>query len=118
MIGIAGAGLALVGGAQLFDVLVRGPDYLLKDLQLGPNDTKCKQISRIAANALRLIGLFSLGIGMIAMGSTLYSTSLTALSATAVLLPSVEKAVIAALPYFIGALVTLTANLIVRHVAR
>lgn len=41
------------------------------------DDTKLKQIGRIASNVLKIIGNFALAIGLIAMGATIFSVAPT-----------------------------------------
>jgi len=74
MSGCVGGCLACVGVVlKMFDVLTQGVEYLKRDIGPRPNDNKCKQICRIAANALHIIGLFCVAIGMITMGYTLFT---------------------------------------------
>ena len=113
MSGCVGGCLAFVGVMRLFDVLDKGINYLKRDVEPIPNDTKCKQISRITANVFHIIGLFCAALGMITMGMTMFT-----LAPEVAFLAALNQAVFASLPYFIGALGALSTNLIIHQVAR
>lgn len=113
MSGCVGGCLAFVGVMRMFDVLDQGINYLKRDVEPQPNDTKCKQICRVAANAFHIIGLFCAAIGMITMGYTLVT-----LGPQLAFLGALNQAIGASIPYFVGALATLSANLMIRQVAR
>jgi hypothetical protein len=117
MSGCVGGCLVGIGAVKMLGILVEGVEYLEQNVERGvgprPNDNKCKQICRIAANILRIIGIFCGAIGMITMGYTLIT-----LGPQLIFLEALNQAIGASLPYFLGAFGTLTAQLIIRQVAR
>jgi hypothetical protein len=115
MSGIVGGLMTCGGVLKIFDVISKANNYLKRDVHVADrqNDTKCKQISRIVANIFSLIGHFCVALGMITMGSTLYS----ALPAVA-FLTALNEGLIASVPYLIGSLGGLSLGLIIRQAAQ
>jgi len=114
MSGIVGGCMTCSGVLKIFDVLSKATTYLGKEVHLQRvNDNKCKQIMRIAANVFTVIGHFTLGIGMIAMGAALYAAS----PGVAFMVSFTEGLTVSA-PYLITSLATSTLGLMIRQIVR
>lgn len=114
MSGIVGGLMAFGGVVELFRTL-EFSTHLTKNIRVanGQEDSTTKRIARIVANIFNLVGRFSIAVGMITMGATLFT-----FGPTLGFLDGINQAIGASIPYLVGSLANLGTGLIIHQIAR
>ena len=113
MSGIVGVCLSFGGVMRLLKTFDDGVSSLTIGIRQQQNLSRMQAITKVAANALNLIGMFAISVGMILMGVTLASAE-----PHVAFMAVFNEAIQIGLPYLGGGLGSLCGGLILHQLSR